>query len=195
MAARRSGSRLRRLTQIVAMALAAILVGNGSAAQLSASVAGVEWLIFRNATLGLSFAYPAGWVATAGCHGSRTCVGISEGKRGVDDYTLALEVFPGGLERVAIDKSVFRPRPGGWVAHGRSSEHPVEAVVGEGWRGLQAVVDCGISDRSIVHAAAGECLWTVLSDGRTSVVADTQGSSPVTEVVRRIIRSVRFVRQ
>jgi hypothetical protein len=37
-------------------------------------------------------------------------------------------------------------------------------------------------------------LWAVLSNGRSSVVADTQGSSPITDEVRRIIHSVRFLR-
>jgi len=188
-----SGSRRRGLSRIASLALAAILAGNGSVAQSSASVPAVGWHVFRDSVLGFSFAYPAGWVTTVGCHGSRSCISISDGKQGADDYALALEVFAGGLEQTAIDKTVFRPGLGGWVAKGRSSDHPVERVEGDGWRGLQAVVDCGISNRGIMHD--GECLWTVLSDGRMSVVADTQGSSLITADIRRVIRSVHFVRE
>jgi hypothetical protein len=180
---------------MAAIALAAILGGNGSAAQPSRLAPGAGWGVFRDPAIEFSFAYPPGWVAAVGCHGSRSCVGVSEGRRGVDDYVVALEVFAGGLEQVAAGKAVFRPKPGGWVATGRFSDHPVEQVEGDGWRGLQAVVDCGISDGGGVHAGAGECLWAVLSDGRISVVADTQGSSPITEEVRRVIRSVSFVRK
>jgi len=175
------------------MALAAILAGNDSAAQPKAATPDAGLRIFRDAALRFTFAYPAGWVVAIGCHASGNCVAVSEGKRGVDDYMLALEFFAGDLKQTAIHKAVFRAIPGGWVADGRNASHPVEQVVGEGWRGLQAVVDCGISDRSGVHPAAGECLWTVLSNGRTSVVADTQGNSPITEELRRVIRSVHFV--
>lgn len=195
MAARRSGSRFGSLGRMAAIALAAILDGNGSAAQPNGLAPSAGWRIFQDPAFGFSFVYPPGWVAAVGCHGSRSCVGVLEGRRGVDNYVVALEVFAGGLEQIAIDKAIFRPKLDGWVATGRFSDRPVEQVAGDGWRGLQAVVDCGISDRSGVHAAAGECLWAVLSDGRSSVVADTQGSSPITEEVRRVIRSVRFVRQ
>lgn len=191
----RSGSHFGSLGRIAAIALTAIFAGNGSAAQPGASTPDAGWHIFRDAALRFTFAYPAGWVVAIGCHGSGNCVGISQDKRGVDDYTLALEFFEGDLKQTAIHKAVFRPIRGGWVADGRNASHPVEQVEAEGWRGLQAVVDCGISDRSGVHPAAGECLWAVLSNQRVSVVADTQGNGPITEEVRRVIRSVRFVRQ
>jgi hypothetical protein len=35
----------------------------------------------------------------------------------------------------------------------------------------------------------------VLSNGTLAVVADTQGSAPIVEEVRQMIRSVRFVRR
>ncbi|HXK04905.1 MAG TPA: hypothetical protein VMS37_21055 [Verrucomicrobiae bacterium] len=107
---------------------------------------------------------------------------------------MALEVFRGGLDWTAATKSVFRRQSDGWVAHGRFADHPAERIEGEVWNGLEAVVDCGISAGGGVHAAAGECLWAVLSDGRMSVVADTQGMSPVGDDIRRVIRSVRFTR-
>lgn len=216
--------RFGSLVRMAAATLAVILAGNGCAVQTSVAASGgvapgvaapsvaapgvaapgaarlgAEWRVFRDAGLGFSFAYPADWVVATGCHSSRNCVAISKVRPGVDDYVLALEVFAGGLERIAVDKAVFLQKPGGWLAQGRSSTHPVEPVTGEGWSGLQAVVDCGVSDRSGMHAAAGECLWAVLSDGKMSVVADTQGDipmgdTPITDALRRIIRSVRFVR-
>jgi hypothetical protein len=195
MTAKPRGRRGRRDGGIAAVVLVAALLGHDAGAQPPAQAANAGWRVFRDPALGFSFSYPPGWTARVGCHASRSCVGIANGKRDVDDYTLALEVFPGGLERTATQKSVFSRGARGWVANGRSSEHPVEPMAGEGWSGLQAVVDCGTGDQSGVHPAAGECLWAVLSNGTLAVVADTQGSAPIVEEVRQMIRSVRFVRR
>lgn len=45
-----------------------------------------------------------------------------------------------------------------------------------GWQGIKADVICGVSDEETgFHAAGGSCLWAVLSNGKRSVVVDTQG--------------------
>jgi hypothetical protein len=195
MAARWRGWQYGRLGRSAAIALLAILAGSGAAAQPGGPPPSDSgWRIFRDRALGFAFAYPAGWVTTPGCHGSRSCIAVSDGRRGVNRYTLALEVFTGGLDQTSAGKAVFHQGPRGWIASGRYASLPADQIAGDGWRGLQAVVDCGISDQSGEHAAAGECLWAVLSNGRISVVADTQGSSPITDEVRRIIHSVRFLR-
>ena len=140
----------------------------------------------------LRLAYPPGWTVKSGCHASRRCIGVMTGAGSVDGYAVAFEVFAGGLEETATGKSVFHHDPNGWVAKGRTARHPAEAFTGAGWRGVRAVVDCGVSDTAGVHAA-GECLWVVLSNGRRSIVADTQGTVPISEEIRRIVASVRFI--
>jgi hypothetical protein len=183
---KKSGSHLRALGWTTVSALTVVFAANGFAAPPSNSMLKETWHRFEDPRLGFSFEYPTGWVVAVGCHGSQRCVSVSVGRRSVDDYSLALEVFAGGLEQVATDKAVFHRKPGSeWAAKGRYSDYPVDHVTGNGWRGLQASVGCGASP-------ARECLWAVLSNGRTSVVADTQGSSPIEEV-RDIIKSVRFV--
>jgi hypothetical protein len=171
------------------MVLTATLTGVGTPAPQPDA----EWRVFRDRALGFTFAYPPGWSAVPGCHGNRRCVAVSEKRGGPDNYAIALEEFAGRLQQTATDKSVFRWTPGGWVAEGRFASHPARSIAEDGWRGLEAVIDCGITTGGDVHAATGECLWAVLSDGRISVVADTQGTSRVEEDVRRILRSVRFV--
>jgi hypothetical protein len=108
------------------------------------------------------------------------------------DYLIAFEVFPGSLEKVAVEDAVFVKTESGWTAKGRSGEHPVVPLTGPGWTGLKATVDCGVSDSRGFHAAAGECLWAVVSDGRRSVVADTQGLVGNDAASLRSIQSIRF---
>ncbi len=154
--------------------VAAVLSSACIAAQADAPAQAAGWRVFRDPGIGFTFEYPAGWTAIPGCHGSRRCVALSEGAAGVNDYTLALEGFSGGLTRTAADKSVFRQTARGWIAEGRSASHPARWIAGKGWRGLEAVVDCGVLEGGGVHTAAGDCFWAVLSNGRSSVVADTQ---------------------
>ena len=110
------------------------------------------------------------------------------------DYLIAFELFDGDLDTVAAEKAVFEKRESGWIAMGRSGEHPVELLSGPAWRGLKAVVDCGISDAVGFHAGAGECLWVVLSNGRRAVVADTQGLVGIDEASMGSIQSIRFIK-
>jgi hypothetical protein len=177
---------------IAALVLAAVLPLSGLAAQSPHAAGESGWHKFRSATLGFGFAYPPGWTIKSGCHASRRCIGVLAAPGRADDYALAFEVFAGGLERTATDKAIFHRGPDGWIADGRTTSHPAEEFAGDGWRGVRAVVDCGVSDTAGVHAA-GECLWVVLSDGRRSVVADTQGTVPITDEIRRIVASVRFI--
>lgn len=166
----------------------------GRLAELAA-VPQAAWKTYRSVALGVEFSYPANRVPKVGCHGSRRCVALVGRPRAAgSDYLLALESFDGALERVAVEQAVFRKRPEGWVARGRSGERPATPLDGPGWQGLSAVVDCGVSDAQGFHAGAGECLWAVASNGRVSVVADTQGVAGRDEASMRTVRSLRFLR-
>jgi hypothetical protein len=190
MAANNGRATVGRCSRAGLMALALLL--NGAAGpQPGAPRSGHDWKIFRDASKGFSFSYPATYTAKTGCHASRNCVAILLGQREVNDYVLAFEVFPGGLEQTATEMAQFQLKSGHWVAIGRMSEHPAERVDGQGWHGLQAVVDCGVSDSSGLHGA-GECLRAVLSNDRISVVADTPGNAPITAEIYSIIQSVRL---
>lgn len=155
--------------------------------------ANAEWRSFRDPALNIAFEYRSDWTVSVGCHGSRACVSLSDKAGLPESYLLAFETFPGDLEQTAVDRAVFRRTVEGWTAKGRSGDHRVERVKGSGWHGLRAVVDCGISDSQGFHAAAGQCLWVVMSNGRRSVVADTQGIGPITGDIARTIQSVRII--
>jgi hypothetical protein len=150
------------------------------------------WKTFRNATLGIEFSYPPNRRVKAGCRGSQRCVAlVGPGMRG-SDYLIAFEVFPGSLEKVAVEDAVFVKTDRGWTAKGRSGEYPAMPLTGPRWKGLKATVDCGVSDSRGFHAAAGECLWAVVSDGRRSVVVDSQGLVGNDAASMRSIQSLRF---
>lgn len=184
----RHGRRLAALVQILAILVSA----GGRGAAIAQSAADGGWRTFRDPKLDFAFAYPAGWAARAGCHDSRACVAVSKDRQqSADHYTVALQAFAGGLDRIATDKAGFQNGPNGWMA-GRFAGQPAKHIAGDGWHGLEAVVSCGISDTSGVHSAAGDCLWAVLSNGRKSVVIDTQGTVPIDDTIRRIVESVRF---
>lgn len=151
-----------------------------------------EWETFRDTQLGIEFSYPGNRKVKIGCRGSKTCVALVGDPMPGSEYLIAFEVFDGGLEQVAVEKAVFERSEKGWIARGRSGVHPVEAMDGSGWQGIKAVVDCGVSDSQGFHAAAGECLWAVLSDGKRSVVVDTQGLAGNDEASMRSIQSLRF---
>ena len=152
----------------------------------------LKWMRFRDAHIGIEFSYPSNRKVEVGCRGSSNCIALIGKPMPNSDYLMALEVFDGDLETVAEDKAVFEKKNDGWIAKGRFGEYPVVPLVGPGWRGFKSIVDCGITDRNGFHAGAGECMWGVLSDGRRSVVVDTQGIVGIDEASMRLIQSIRF---
>ncbi len=153
-----------------------------------------KWKHFRNTRLGIEFSYPGSRKVEIGCRGSNRCVALMGKSMSHGDYLIAFEVFDDDLETVAGEKAVFEKKDSGWVARGRFSEHPVEPLAGAGWQGLKATVTCGISDTTCFHAGAGECMWVVLSNGKRSVVGDSQGIADNHEVSMQTIQSLRFLR-
>jgi hypothetical protein len=151
-----------------------------------------EWLTFRDRGLGIAFSYPSNRRVVRDCRGKKNCVAlVGKGARS-SNYLTAFELFRGSLETVAVERGIFYKKDDGWVAKRRADTYPAEPIVGTGWRGLKALVDCGISDSNGYHT--GDCLWVVLSNGRRSVVADTLGINGIDEDTVRSIQSIRFTR-
>jgi uncharacterized protein len=160
-------------------------------AQLAATPQ-AAWQTFRDTTLGIEFSYPSNGKVQVGCRRSKRCIALLGKPMANSEYLIAFEVFDGELEKIAAEQAVFEKHNNGWIAKGRSGEHAVVPLAGRGWQGLKATVDCGVSDRQGFHAGAGECLWVVLSNGRRSVVADTQGIVGNDAASMRSIQSLRF---
>ena len=152
-----------------------------------------QWKVFHDPKNGIEFSYPDNMRIVGGCLDEKNCVAMVGQTARPDDYLLAFEVFDGSLETVAVDQAVFQKEGDHWVAKGRNATHPAETISGPGWRGLKAIVDCGVSDSAGFHGGAGECLWVVMSDGKRSVVADTQGTAPINQELLRSIESLRFI--
>ena len=160
-------------------------------AQLAATPQ-AAWKTFRDTTLGIEFSYPRNRKVQVGCRRSKSCIALIGKPMPNSEYLIAFEVFDGDLETIAAEQAVFEKHNNVWIAKGRSGEHAVVPLAGRGWQGLTSTVDCGIADRKGFHAGAGECLWVVLSNGRRSVVVDTQGIVGNDAASMRSIESIRF---
>lgn len=151
-----------------------------------------DWETFRDDNLGIELSYPSNRKVKVGCRSSKNCIALIGKHMPDSEYFIAFEVFDGDLEKIAAEKAVFEKNNSVWIARGRFGEQPAVPLAGLGWQGLKSTVDCGISDKNGFHAGAGECLWVVLSNGRRSVVADTQGIIGNDEASMRSIQSIRF---
>jgi len=122
------------------------------------------------------------------------CIEIHGRNFGGREMLVRLQVFDQSLERVAREQAGFEKKSGRWMTtYGRFEPVPVETFAGQGWTGMRAVVICGISDPETgFHAAAGECLWEVLSDGRRSILATTDGYGEPEDITRPLLATVRF---
>jgi hypothetical protein len=190
-------ARWRCALQISLILIFAVGIGSkeplAQAGDLSAPSVGArkaEWLTFRDRGLGIAFSYPSNRRVVRDCRGKKNCVAlVGKGARS-SNYLIAFELFRGGLETVAAERGIFYKKDDGWIAKRRRDTYPAEPIVGPGWQGLKAVVDCGFSDSNGYHA--GKCLWVVLSNGRRSVVADTLGNNGIDEDTLRSIQSIQF---
>lgn len=108
---------------------------------------------------------------------------------------LTVQVHDGPLETVAAAEAGFERDAEGrlMTTYGRFEPVAVEPFRVGGHSGLRAIVTCGISDPETgFHAAAGECLWVVVSDGGRSVVISSSGFPNGLEAARSVVDSIRF---
>ena len=106
-----------------------------------------------------------------------------------------VQIFAGSLETVAAAEAGFVRNAEGrlMTTFGRFEPVAVEAFAVNGQSGLRAVITCGISDLETgFHAAAGECLWAVVSDGAQSVVISSSGFGNGLEAAEAAVSSIRF---
>ncbi len=108
---------------------------------------------------------------------------------------VTVQVHDGPLETVAASEAGFERDAEGrlMTTWGRFQPVAVEPFQMGGQSGLRAVVTCGISDPETgFHAAAGECLWAVVSDGARSVVISSNGFSNGMDAAETAVNSVRL---
>lgn len=154
-----------------------------------------DWRTVSDSALGIIFAIAPGR-RTGPCpesaEGAADCVALFEG----DTHLISFQTHAGTLAAVAAAEAGFERNGEGvlMTTYGRFQPVPVETFAGPGWTGQKAVVTCGISDEETgFHAAGGECLSVVISDGRRAVVANTQGINGLDPDTMGSVMSLRFL--
>ncbi|SMG11615.1 hypothetical protein SAMN06265784_101497 [Paraburkholderia susongensis] len=158
-----------------------------------------SWTTYSNPALGISFEYLANRKVKTPCPvlGGDHCVAIVGRNMWNSDYFIAFEIFDGTLEATAEDQAVFdRDEDGKWITNaGPGPNVKAESFSGPGWKGLRATIVCGINDPATgFHAVAGNCYWAVLSNGKRSAVADTQGIVGTDDATLHSVATFRFNR-
>lgn len=139
-----------------------------------------------------SLTYPAKWRMKK----VQSCYQLTSPHRSLlEEYTLSVCRFSGPLEKIAKDDLFFvQESSGQWMrTAGPSSPSSVDDLKSPYWRGLYAIQVCGVSDpESGFHGAGGDCVMSVVSNGKTSLMFDTVGLTREFGMIKKIIRSVRF---
>jgi len=184
-----------KLTDAVAV-LAAVGLAGCQPAPVVAVPDGSDPAVVQTATTrGASFDHAAG-LETRPCEGDmpRCLVLFDPAAEEFMRDLLTVQVFDGPLETVAATEAGFEPDAGGrlMTTYGRFEPVAVEAFEVNGRSALRAVVTCGVSDPETgFHAAGGECLWAVVSDGAQSVVISSSGFGNGLEAAEAAVRTIR----
>ncbi len=107
-----------------------------------------------------------------------------------------VQVHEGALEAVAAEEAGFVRNADGklMTTYGRFMPVEVESFRVNGNPGLRAVISCGVSDPETgFHAAGGECLWAVVSDGKHTAVIASSGFGNGLEAAEAAVASLRFL--
>ncbi|MCA3789890.1 lysozyme inhibitor LprI family protein [Burkholderia sp.] len=157
------------------------------------------WKTYRDPALGISFDYLANRQVKKPCPegGGDHCVAIVGRNMTYSISFISFEIVDGALEPVAEKEAGFvKQDDGKWVtSYGPGIPQDVERFSGPGWRGMRATITCGISDPETgFHAAGGECYWAVLSNGKRSAVAGTQGIVGTDDATLHSVSTFRFDR-
>ncbi len=142
--------------------------------------------------LGISFSYPRNWKYKS-CeqdYSHNDCIGFKN-RTSKRDYILTIELKDATLEQALDDHGLFEKIEGKWIKRGRFGRGETTAIAVDGWRGLYGIADCGISDQYGFHAAGGECLSVVMSNGKQALVIESDGKVD-TNLVLKIVRSIKF---
>lgn len=110
-----------------------------------------------------------------------------------DLFQIAL--YEGSLAQVAAEQAGFERREDGsiWTTYGRFMPVRVEPFELNGQPALRAINSCGISDPGTgFHAAGGECLTVVVSNGSRTVILHSSGYPSGLEAADAVLPSIRL---
>lgn len=158
------------------------------------SVKRFSWKTFSDQKLGIEFSYPSNrTIRTDYKNGSIKILAFSMPN---SEYVIDFQLSTGNFKRAIKDSAIFEKKDGEWVAAIGPSVNPAaEEIYGSGWKGIKTIITCGISDDETgFHAAGGECLWAVFSNGKRYVVANTQGIIGTDERTLKTMMSIKFIK-
>jgi uncharacterized protein YecT (DUF1311 family) len=153
------------------------------------------WATYSNPRLGLAFEYLANR-RIAPCEGVPRCVTVSG--RLFDaklEELVRFQAATGSLEHAAIESNSFERIDGKWMTTAtRFGPVEAESFRGKGWTGLKVGITCGVDDEETgYHAAGGECLDAVLSDGSHAIIVNIAPYGTGDDATQRSFASLRFV--
>lgn len=164
----------------------------GSVQAASAGQAG--WQVYHDRKLGISFEYSANRHIIA-CPETHNCLALVGPGMKSGDYFISFNVVEKPLEQAASEDADFVKSGHKWMTQdGPGEPQVVQPFSGKGWTGLKAIIACGVSDSNGEHAGAGNCFWSAISNGKRSVVSDTQGIVGTDADTMRSLNSLQFDR-
>lgn len=192
----------------------AILLGILLPITAQASDCGTQWKSYRNIELGIAFCHPDKHVVQTegqdiyvltrqtGAH-SKTILSdknrdlLFNGKRMLEpsDYVAHLKLERGDFNAVNSREKIFILDQGSIRAGiGRFKNGPARVIRVNGWSGYQTEIICSTSDpKTGFHAAGGQCLWVMGSNGQHSFVLDTLGAPSAVATAKKIVKTLRFM--
>lgn len=192
----------------------AILFGMLLPISAQASDCGTRWNSYRNTELGVAFCHPNKLIVQtegqdiyvltrrSGAH-AKTILSqknrdlLFNGKRILDpnDYVVHIKMGRGDLIAANSQEKIFFYDKGAVRAGiGRFDNLPAKIVRFGGWSGYQSEIICGTSDPITgFHAAGGQCLWVIGSDGQNNFVLDTLGDPSDVTTALKIVESLRML--
>lgn len=159
----------------------------------SNSVNRYSWKVFNDDKMGIEFEYPSN--RTVRVDYSTNSISIIGSSMQSSDYIINFEMHAGDFEKTVAESGDFEKRDDIWYASiGRFENPPAESITGNGWKGIKTIITCGVSDKETgFHAAGGECLWAIISNGERSIIADTQGQVGTDENTLKTLMSIKFL--
>lgn len=175
---------------------------------------GSSWKTYSNAELGVAFCHPTQLVIQA--EGKDIYVRkqpfpplkptlprknnvdlLLNGKRLSDpnDYVAHFHIGRGDFTTANNKETIFIDDQGIIRSGiGRFKNPKAQIASANGWLGYKTEIICSTSDlKTGFHAAGGQCLWLVASDGQRNFVLDTQGNPANIPVSWKIAKSLRFI--
>lgn len=160
------------------------------------SVKKYSWKLFHDKKLKIEFIHPSNRSVIVN-YGQKT-ISIEKQIGGISmpnsRHIINFEIHSGDFDKAVSESNIFENRDGVWYADiGRFQNPPADSISGQGWKGIKTIITCGIDDELGFHAAGGECLWAIISNGKRYIVANTDGILGTDDNTLKTLMSIKFL--